>query len=705
MGTKLGKSKTEILAKKQILETTRQQLKSEFFGLDDIIDELINIVSSWYIFPYIQEKPLVVNLWGLTGTGKTSLVNQMIELLNFGNKHYKFDMSREKKSRDAVIELIDSLNESNINSPFVISLDEFQHARTLNEFSTELRDSNTGMIWNLLDTGKVEVTPDDFYVDELTSLINFYRKVLKIGITVRDGMVVKKAKMFIRKCGQEDINHNKIYYCDFIDDETGEVTSIKSVDFVSNKDIEILYETSKHKFSFLSKLQDKLKVMNGPETIEFIKELLTDYMRPKITDASKSLIFVIGNLDEAYSMGANYTPDISADEFHEQTKKINITQIKDALKKRFRHEQIARLGNTHIIYPAFNKAAFNSLIEKQLEQITSRIKDNFDLNVIFDASIKQLIYSEGVFPTQGARPIFTTIQQIISTRLSKLASEILLNNLSPDKIIFSYKQGFVHIKYYSGKHLEHSFNEKQLLNLEKLRESKKDDMQAITAVHESGHAILTALLLNTIPETIISSAMDKGVSGFVFSKIKWNYISKNEVQARIAAYFGGYIAEEIVFGKDRVTMGSEQDISNATGIVTTALKSNGMGDRLASFKVEHDKNNYAVFDVDNEINEEALKWLKSGRDLAEKTLKANKVLLLNMSNYLSDHRVIHKKQIKQMVLAHAQNFSEDQLVENGDRLFYRKCLKDSIKEIHFPAEKTEQNTLEFSLNKNESTVV
>jgi len=177
------------------------------------------------------------------------------------------------------------------------------------------------------------------------------------------------------------------------------------------------------------------------------------------------------------------------------------------------------------------------------------------------------------------------------------------------------------------------------------------------------------------------------------------------VQARIAAYFGGYIAEEIVFGKDRVTMGSEQDISNATGIVTTALKSNGMGDRLASFKVEHDKNNYAVFDVDNEINEEALKWLKSGRDLAEKTLKANKVLLLNMSNYLSDHRVIHKKQIKQMVLAHAQNFSEDQLVENGDRLFYRKCLKDSIKEIHFPAEKTEQNTLEFSLNKNESTVV
>ncbi len=703
MGIKLLKNKSEILAKKQALEAARKQLKSEFFGLDDIIDELINIVSSWYIFPYIQDKPLVVNLWGLTGTGKTSLVNRMIELLDFGNKHYKFDMSREKKSRDAVIELIDDLNDSNINYPFVISLDEFQYARTINESFTELRDSNTGMIWNLLDTGKVEVAPDDFYVDELTDLINFYRKVLKIGIVVRDGMVVEKAKMYIRKCAQEDIDYNKLQKEDIVDGETGEVFKTRIVNFVSDKDAEILYETSKHKFSFFSKLQDKLNTLNGHETIEFIKELLTYYMRPKITDASKSLIFVIGNLDEAYSMGANYTLDISADEFHEQTKKINITQIKDALKKRFRNEQIARLGNTHIIYPAFSKTAFNSLIEKQLMQIASRIMDNFNLNVEFDVSIKQLIYSEGVFPTQGARPIITTIQQIISTRLSKLASELLINNLSPDKIIFSYKQGFVHINYYSGDRLEHTFKEKQLLNLDKLRECKKDDFQAITAVHESGHAILTALLLKTIPETVISSAVDKGVSGFVFSKIKWNYISKSEVRARIAVYLGGFVAEEIVFGKDKVTMGSEQDISTATEIVTTVLKSSGMGERLASFKVKHAKNNYAIFDLDDEINNEALKWLKSGRDLAEKTLKANKVLLLNMSNYLSDHRLIQKKQIKQMVLAHAHDFSEDQLIENGDRLFYRKRLKDSVKDIRYPAETIGRNMLEFSLNKNKKT--
>jgi hypothetical protein len=105
--------------------------------------------------------------------------------------------------------------------------------------------------------------------------------------------------------------------------------------------------------------------------------------------------------------------------------------------------------------------------------------------------------------------------------------------------------------------------------------------------------------------------------------------------------------------------------------------------------------------VDDEVNNEALKWLKSGRELAEKTLKANKVLLLQMSNYLSDHRLIHKKQIKQMILAHSHNFSEGQLVENGDQLFYRKCLKNQAESLGVEPDNKVSQSLAFSLNKND----
>ena len=705
MGTNLLKNRSDILVKKQKLEATRKQLKSEFFGLDGIIDELINIVSSWYIFPYIQEKPVVVNLWGLTGTGKTSLINRMIGLLEIENPHYKLDMSKENQQLDKLPDLIEELNESNPEAPFVITLDEFQHARTINEFGNEIQDSNSGIIWNLLDTGKVELSPDNFYFEELNELVTFYQKILNIGIVVRNGLVVKKATTYVRKCKQEELAHDKPHFIDLVDEETGKVTRVKILNFVHSKDIEMIYGICKHKFNFISELRDKLYALSGHETIAFIKEMLAYSLRPKLINATKSLIFVIGNLDEAYSMGGNYTPDISADEFYEQTKKIDITQIKDALKKRFRNEQIARLGNTHLIYPAFSEAAFNKLIEQQLRQISLKLRENFNLNLEFDKSIHHLIYSEGVFPTQGARPIITTVQQIISTRLSKLASEILLNNISVDKITFSYSNGLIYIKFYSDKELVHTFSEKQVLNLEKLRVSKKDDRQAITAVHESGHAVLTALLLKTIPENIISSSVDTGINGFVFSKIKWNYVSKKEVLARIAVYFGGFIAEEIVFGKDNVTMGSEQDIADATKFITTIFKSSGMGSRLASFRIKHDKNNYAVFDSGDEINNEALNWLDAGRKLAEKTIKANKVLLLNMSNYLSDHRQLNKKQIRQIVLKYAHGFSEDQLIENGNHLFYRAHLKSQVKSLGIETGKHELQTQSFSLNNHEKPAI
>ena len=126
-----------------------------------------------------------------------------------------------------------------------------------------------------------------------------------------------------------------------------------------------------------------------------------------------------------------------------------------------------------------------------------------------------------------------------------------------------------------------------------------------------------------------------------------------------------------------------------------------MGGRLASFKVKDVNTNYSVFDLDDKINGEALRWLEAGKELAEKTLKANKVLLLQMSNYLSDNRIIEKEKIKTMVLAHASSFSEDEIIENGDRLFYRKQLKELVNCIHQPETIAEQNSMEFSLNKNE----
>ena len=108
-------------------------------------------------------------------------------------------------------------------------------------------------------------------------------------------------------------------------------------------------------------------------------------------------------------MSYDYNPDMEADEFHKQSLKINITHIKNALQYRFRNEQIARLGNNHIIYPAFDSKSFKKIINLELNKIIRKIKKEYQINLNIDKSIHTVIYKEGVFPTQGTRPVFTII--------------------------------------------------------------------------------------------------------------------------------------------------------------------------------------------------------------------------------------------------------------------------------------------------------
>ena len=58
MSQKIDKS--NIDKRKQILLDAAKTLKSEFFGLDDTIDKIINSMQSWYIFPEIINRPVIL---------------------------------------------------------------------------------------------------------------------------------------------------------------------------------------------------------------------------------------------------------------------------------------------------------------------------------------------------------------------------------------------------------------------------------------------------------------------------------------------------------------------------------------------------------------------------------------------------------------------------------------------------------------------
>jgi len=676
----------EIIKKQKILLQTKDQLKKEFIGIDNVIDQVIDLCSSWYLLPNLQDKPVIINLWGLTGVGKTSLINRFAELINFNEKYYRFDLG-EKGNHWTIKDQLTDIFENGNGYPIIMAFDEFQYARSIDNHGFEMDKTYNRLIWELLDTGKFSTLTHRRSTDDIYKLFLKLKYALSNRVKVTNGIVTFRKKHF------NEIMRVKGY--EFFDED---VNSKKVIHFVPEEYHMEIYEIAQEHFKTPFMVKQKLNQLNGEQTLKFVNDLLSYAISPKTFDFSKAIIFVLGNLDKAYSMSSSYNPDMDADEFHNQSLKINISNIKQALRLRFRNEQIARLGNNHIIYPAFSKETFKKIIKLELDKTTLKIKNAYQIDLKIDKTLLNLIYDEGVYPTQGTRPVFSTIYQMVGSKVGKMISQLYLKNIQADLIWMKLENNEIKISYFNTNKKVFSFSETPTLNLSKLRTNKKDDVQAIVAVHETGHALLSIFLLNTIPEFIYSKTADAKSDGFVYTDFKWKYISKKEILSRIAFYLGGIIAEKIIFGEDNITNGSESDIEKATNFVTSMIKKSGMGELPASYQVPHTHTNNNLFDIDNKVNQYAKNLIEQAEKLAFQTLKQQESLLLQMANYLSDNRVLRKDKIKDFIIKYTKDYNVSNIIENGDHLFYRDHLKHKISNL-----KLQGNIQifgnEFSLNK------
>jgi len=688
----------DLLAKKQLLENAVLQLKKEFVGIDEVIDQIADAVGSWLFFPEMQEKPVIINLWGLTGIGKTSLVKRFSQLIDFNEKYYRFDLGESTGKYFDIQDSFKDIYENCDKEPFIIGLDEFQFARTINEKQEEIDKSSSRAIWDLLDSGKFDLIDFNYNIGVFSKVIKKLDLSISKGVEVEKGLVTENYDIHknILEITDEDSDE------DYDDNDEGNHSSLKirkekPLYFVPEANLNNIFYAVADMFLSKSELREKLNEMDGEETIEYLVQLYKKTLKPKTVDCSKALVFVMGNLDEVYSMTHDFNPDMNADEFHKQSLKITVTQVKNALLARFRSEQIARLGNIHIIYPSFTSDAFYKIIELELSKIHQKVKEFYHFDLTFDSSINHLIYEEGVYPTQGTRPLFTTVQQIINARLGKILNEVYINGYLVDKLHFSLDEksstkeiAVLKIDFYKDEKLVHTWRDRQPLVLGKLRKEKLNDEQAIVAVHESGHAILSSLLMRTIPDSIFSVTADSNSMGFVLARPQWNYISKKEIINRLAVLMGGLVAERIVFGEDNITVGASSDLQAATKLATHVLYACGMGKMLALFGNENmDETPSVIFDDDREgINKEAKILLNSAEQLAQEVLAKQKVLLLQLANYLSDKRAVNKELMMDFLTKYAVDFKKGDIATDVDNLFYRNHLKEEFNKIDFNQKKT-----------------
>ena len=88
----------EIESKNKIVDNAIIILKKEFVGIDKQIDEIMDNVRTWYIYPQLQVRPLVVNLFGMSGIGKTSLVKRISQLLDIEKDYVYFNFASISES-------------------------------------------------------------------------------------------------------------------------------------------------------------------------------------------------------------------------------------------------------------------------------------------------------------------------------------------------------------------------------------------------------------------------------------------------------------------------------------------------------------------------------------------------------------------------------------------------------------------------------
>jgi cell division protease FtsH len=124
--------------------------------------------------------------------------------------------------------------------------------------------------------------------------------------------------------------------------------------------------------------------------------------------------------------------------------------------------------------------------------------------------------------------------------------------------------------------------DKVMLGVERRSLQLTDDERRLTAYHEAGHAIVSLKIPGSDPLhkiTIIPRGRALGLTTWLPEEDRHNY-TKSWLEGRLAAAYGGRVAEELVFGPEKVTTGATNDIEQATSLARRMVTQFGMSDRI-----------------------------------------------------------------------------------------------------------------------------
>jgi cell division protease FtsH len=190
-----------------------------------------------------------------------------------------------------------------------------------------------------------------------------------------------------------------------------------------------------------------------------------------------------------------------------------------------------------------------------------------------------------------------------------------------------------------------------------------EEEKLLTAYHEGGHAIVALHVPATDPvhkATIIPRGRALGMVMQLPERDKLS-MSYEQMTSRLAILMGGRVAEELVFGHDKVTSGAASDIEQATKLARMMVTRWGLSDQLGT--VAYGENQEEVFlgysvSRQQNISEETVKkidgeikrFVEEGYQMAKKIISDQRANLELLAKSLIEYETLSGDEIKDLLI-------------------------------------------------------
>jgi cell division protease FtsH len=218
--------------------------------------------------------------------------------------------------------------------------------------------------------------------------------------------------------------------------------------------------------------------------------------------------------------------------------------------------------------------------------------------------------------------------------------------------------------------------DKIMMGAERRSMVMSEDEKTLTAYHEAGHAIVGRLVPSHDPVykvSIIPRGRALGVTMFLPEEDRYS-LSKERLQSQISSLFGGRLAEELIFGKESVTTGAQNDIQRATEIARSMVTKWGLSEKLGPLtygdeeeevflgrSVTQHKN--VSDETAHTIDEEVRYFIEANYERAKSILNENMDKLHLMAEALMKYETIDSDQIDDIMAGKTpkppQDWSDD----------------------------------------------